>query len=47
MSNGLEPDQIRNVGPDLGPNCLQRLSADKAKRQIIKELYYISGLFIC
>ena len=24
VSNGLNPD----VGPDLGPNCLQRLSAD-------------------
>ena len=30
MSNSLGPDQGRqkNVGPDLGPNCLQRLSAD-------------------
>ena len=29
MSNNLDPDQARNfVGPDLGPNCLQRLSAD-------------------
>ena len=29
VSNCLEPDQDRqNVGPDLGPNCLQRLSAD-------------------
>ena len=29
ISNGLEPDQGRHcVGPDLGPNCLQRLSAD-------------------
>ena len=27
--NGLDPDQERHsVGPDLGPNCLQRLSAD-------------------
>ena len=25
MSNCLDPD---HVGPDLGPNCLQRLSAD-------------------
>ena len=26
--NGLDPDQDRHsVGPDLGPNCLQRLSA--------------------
>ena len=29
MSNGLDPDQDRlNVGPDMGPNCMQRLSAD-------------------
>ena len=29
VSNGLDPDQDRRfVSPDLGPNCLQRLSAD-------------------
>ena len=29
MSNRLDPDQARQfVGPDLGPICLQRLSAD-------------------
>ena len=29
MPNSLNPDQARrNVGPDLSPNCLQRLSAD-------------------
>ena len=29
VSNGLDPDQdICSVGPDLGPNCLQTLSAD-------------------
>ena len=29
VSNGLDPDQDGHVvGPDLGPNCLQRLSAD-------------------
>ena len=29
MSNSLDPDQARHfVGPDLGPNCLQRLSTD-------------------
>ena len=28
-SSSLDPDQARHfVGPDLGPNCLQRLSAD-------------------
>ena len=30
MPNSLDPDQAqRFVGPDLGPTCLQRLSADK------------------
>ena len=29
MSNSLDPDQVQHlVGPDLDPNCLQRLSAD-------------------
>ena len=29
MSSSLDPDQDPlNVGPDLGPNCLQRLSVD-------------------
>ena len=29
LSNGLDPDQDCHViSPDLGPNCLQRLSAD-------------------
>ena len=33
-SNSLDPDQARRfVGPDLGPNCLQRLSADDTSRQ--------------
>ena len=31
VSNSLDPDQARYLfGPDLGPNCLQRLSAVKA-----------------
>ena len=35
MSNSLDPDQARHfVGPDLGPNCLQRLSADIAGKQL-------------
>ena len=30
VSNNLDPDQAQHfVGPDLGPNCLQRLVADK------------------
>ena len=33
VSNSLDPDQARqNVGPDLGPNCLQKLSADDKSR---------------
>ena len=29
VPNSMDPDQARqNVGPDLDPNCLQRLSAD-------------------
>ena len=29
LSNSFDPDQVRHlIGPDLGPNCLQRLSAD-------------------
>ena len=33
--DGLDPDQDQHsVGPDLGPNCLQMLSADdKSRRQ--------------
>ena len=36
MSNSLNLDQARHfVGPNLGPNCLQRLSADDTRRQSI------------
>ena len=29
VPNNLDPDQARHiVGPDLGPNCLQRLSTE-------------------
>ena len=35
VSNGLDPDQDQHsVVPDLGPNCLQRLSADNKKAEI-------------
>ena len=34
MSNSLDPDQARRfIRPDLGPNCLPRLSADDTGRQ--------------
>ena len=39
VSNGLDPDQNRqNKGPDLGPNCLLRLSADNKSPLARKEL---------
>ena len=39
MSKGLDPDQDRlSVGPDLGPNCLLRLSADDKLPLARKEL---------
>ena len=35
VSNCLDPDQDRqNVGPDLGPKCLQRLSADDKSQRL-------------
>ena len=33
VSNSWDPNQTRRfVGPDLGPNCLQKLSADDTRR---------------
>ena len=38
MSNGLDPDQDQHsVGPDLSPNCLQRLSADDKKLPLARK----------
>ena len=38
MSNSLDLDQTKHfVGPDLGPNCLQRLSTDDTRGQRVKE----------
>ena len=43
MTNSLDPDQARRiVGPDLGPNCLPRLSADDTGRQRVNTS---SGIF--
>ena len=37
--NSLDPDQARRiVGPDLGPNCLHRISLDDTSRQSIRLL---------
>ena len=39
MSNGLDPDQNRkNASPDLGPSCLQSISADNTSRQRVLTL---------
>ena len=36
VSNSLDPDKARlSVGPDLGPICLQRLSADDTSQLAI------------
>ena len=33
VSNSLDQDQVRHfVGPDLGPNCLQKVSAEGTSR---------------
>ena len=40
MSNSIDPDQdLHFVGSDLGPNCLQRLSADNTSMQRVKRSY--------
>ena len=37
VSNSLDPDKARHsVGPDLGPNCLQRLSSGDTSLQRVK-----------
>ena len=43
VSNGLDPDQDRHyVGPDLGPNCLHRLSADDKSCKNLTWTYVLS-----
>ena len=45
MSNSSDPDQDRqNVGPDLDPNCLQRLSADDTSRERVNTLRYLANM---
>ena len=40
VSHGLDPDQVRRfVGPDLGPNCLQKLLTDNTSRYRVKRKY--------
>ena len=43
--NNLDPDKTQHfVGPDLGPNCLQRISAEDTSRKRIKSKMYIRPL---
>ena len=44
VSNSLDPDQAPpNVGTELGPSCLQRLSADNTSRQIFNKFIVTVG----
>ena len=42
-----DPDQDRHsVGPDLGPNCLQRLSADdKSRYEELRDFFFDYSIF--
>ena len=43
MSKSLDPDQAQHfVGPDLGPNCLQRLSADDTRKQKVRGIFELT-----
>ena len=48
MANSLDPDQARHfIRPDLGPNCLQRLSADDTRSQKVKtEISLSDSIFL-
>ena len=47
MSNSLDPDQDRrSVGPDLGPNLLQRLSAEFTVVRVTKDLFVLVNFAI-
>ena len=44
VSNSLDPDQVRrSVEPDLGPDCLQKLSADKEIKSYLVIFRYVRG----
>ena len=46
MSNSLDPDQARHfVGPDLGLNCLQGLSAEDTSSQGVNLLSPLCSIF--
>ena len=44
MSNSLDPDQARDfVGPNLGPNCLQRSTADDTRQGVVAHTQHFMG----
>ena len=46
VSNSLDPDQVQLfVGPDLGPNYLQSLSADDIRMQRVKGAQILPLIF--
>ena len=46
MSNGLDLDwDWHSVGPDLDPNCLQRLSADEKRKLLARFIFYLDPVF--
>ena len=45
VSNSLDLDQSgRNVWPDLGPNCLQRLSVDDTSKQTLVRILLLTDI---
>ena len=45
VSNSLDPDQARrSVGPDLVPNCMQKLSADDTRMQRVMGVNIYKGV---
>ena len=48
VSSSLDPDQARHfVWPDLGPNCLQRLSAEDASKKRVKVKVVFGKVNVC
>ena len=47
MSDSFDPDQAQLfVWPDLGPNCLQRLSADDTIKQIVNSPFSLNAQLV-
>ena len=47
VSSSLAPDQTRHfVRPDLGPNCLQKLSANETSRRRVNQRAYNTSLYM-